>query len=83
MTAHRNHRGQFRWKLEWFTPESLAAQRAFDQPAFELRLEIGFRAEPALEAMVLRAAQVEHFHGIPLRRTRLWKADTKIREARK
>lgn len=23
MTEHRNRRGQFRWKLEWFTPESI------------------------------------------------------------
>src|SRR5687768_16746708 len=40
----------------------IAAQRANDEPAFQLLLEFLARGEPALEAMVVLTAQIENDH---------------------
>src|SRR6202000_16296 len=50
------------------------AERAADHPRRLLRLVVGIGAEPAFEAMIARAAQIEYFHEVaafrqPARRT--------------
>ena len=49
------------------------AQRAFTQPARELRLEVALGGKPAFKGMLRAALQVKYFHGAIIAALRLGK----------
>ena len=42
----------------------ITAQGTLHQAAFQLVLKVSFRSKPAFKYMLLRALQIQHFHGV-------------------